>query len=122
MTHAPAAPARNTKGVAENERKISMTEHNTIEVRKEYAQAEKRVEEKIGFFRHLIIYVVTNALLIAFNMIISSDFFWFLLPLGLWGIGILAHFVIVFVFSGERLERWRKREIGKEIDKLKGED
>ncbi|MFC1926840.1 2TM domain-containing protein, partial [Chloroflexota bacterium] len=63
-----------------------------------------------------------NALLIAFNMIISSDFLWFLLPLGIWGIAVLAHFVIVFILGGERLERWRRREIEKEIEKLKGEE
>jgi len=99
-----------------------MIEHETPETGKVYERAERRVAEKISFFKHLTVYVVVNALLIAFNMIISSDFLWFLLPLGIWGIAVLAHFVIVFILGGERQERWRRREIEKEVKKLKGED
>ncbi len=84
-----------------------------------YVQAaEKRVAEKIGFYRHLLIYVVVNALLVAFNYIISPSFLWFLFPLGIWTIAVFAHFVNTFVFGGVKLDRWRKKEIEKELARL----
>lgn len=81
--------------------------------------AKKLVAERIGFFRHVAIYIVANILLFVFNIIVSPDFRWFVFPLGGWGIGLLAHFVNVFVISGERLERWRRKEIEREIEKLR---
>ena len=81
-------------------------------------RAEKTIEEKVGFFRHLTVYIVVNCLLVAVNMIVSREFYWFLIPLAGWTIILIAHFVIVFAFRGERFERWRTREIEKEVQKL----
>ena len=71
---------------------------------------------------HLTVYVLVNILLLAVNIVVSSDFLWFLLVLGLWGIVLLSHFAIVFVFRGEWFERWREREIQREMEKLKRRD
>ena len=83
-----------------------------------YQLARKRVEEKKGFFVHLSIYILVNILLVmiwAFGN--GGGFPWFIFPLGGWGIGLLFHFLGVFVFS--RSTEWEKREIEKEAEKLR---
>ncbi len=99
-----------------------MVENESQEVRQVYERAERIVAEKIGFLRHLIIYVVVNAVLFAINMLTSSGFLWFLIPLSGWGIVLLAHFLSVFTFRGDRFERWRKRQIEREMEKLREKD
>jgi hypothetical protein len=64
-----------------------------------YEQAKKRVEEKRGFFSHLAAYVVVNIILFLVWFYTSRDFPWFIFPLGGWGIGLLFHFLGVFVFD-----------------------
>ncbi len=99
-----------------------MDDNQYQEVRQAYDRAERIVAEKIGFLRHLMIYVLVNVLLLAINLVTSSGFLWFLLPLGGWGIVLLAHFVNVFIFRGGRFERWRRREIEREMAKQRRGD
>ena len=97
-----------------------MPDDEPREMKQIYDRAEKLVAEKIGFLRHLMIYIVVNICLFAVNMLTSSEFYWFLLPLAGWGIVLLAHMLNVFVFRGEKFERWRRKEINKWIERLKG--
>jgi hypothetical protein len=99
-----------------------MDDNESQEVRQAYERAERIVAEKIGFLRHLTIYVVVNAVLFAINMLTSSGFLWFLIPLGGWGIVLLAHFLSVFTFRGGRFERWRRRQIEREMERLRRKD
>jgi hypothetical protein len=99
-----------------------MEDNQYQETKQAYERAERIVAEKIGFLRHLMIYVLVNILLFAINMVTSSDFLWFLFPLGGWGVVLLAHFLSVFVFRGERFERWRRSEIEREMTKLRKKD
>ncbi|MFC1906622.1 2TM domain-containing protein [Chloroflexota bacterium] len=83
-----------------------------------YHQARKRVEEKKGFFIHLAVYIVINILLVLIWAFPSGGGEpWFLWPLGGWGIGLLFHFLGVFVFS--KRTDWEKREVEKEAEKLR---
>jgi hypothetical protein len=83
-----------------------------------YHQARKRVEEKKGFFIHLSVYIVVNILLVLIWAFPSGGGEpWFLWPLGGWGIGLLFHFLGVFVFSKQTV--WEKREVEKEAEKLR---
>jgi len=82
-----------------------------------YREARKRVEEKKGFYTHLTVYIGVNILLIIIWAVTGAGFPWFVFPLGGWGIGILFHFLGVFVFS--RQTGWEKREIEKEVERLK---
>ena len=88
-----------------------------------YEEAKKRVEEKKGFFIHLAVYVCVNIFLVIIWAVTSiHDPFrypWFLWPLGGWGIGLLMHFLGVFVFSSKT--DWERRELDKEIARLKKE-
>ncbi len=84
-----------------------------------YQRARKRVEEKKGFFVHLTVYVVVNCVLILiWAFAADGGFPWFLFPLCGWGIGIIFHFLGVFVFARET--SWERREIEKEAERLRG--
>ena len=85
-----------------------------------YKKAKKRVEEKKGFYSHLIVYIIVNAALILIWAFLAGDGYpWFLWPLGGWGIGLLFHGLGVFFFNRET--RWEKREIEKEAERLRKE-
>lgn len=82
-------------------------------------RAEKRVDEKLAFFRHFVIYLLVNGALFVFNLLVSPQYLWFLFVVGGWGIGIVAHFVSVFVLGAGAIERWRRKEIEKETERLR---
>ena len=82
-----------------------------------YSLARKRVEEKKGFRVHLTVYICVNILLVIIWWATGAGFPWFVFPLGGWGIGILFHFLGVYVFSRQS-DRDRK-EIEKEAEKLR---
>jgi len=65
-----------------------------------YDKARKRVEEKKGFFIHLAVYICVNiGLVLIWAFAAGGGYPWFFWPLGGWGIGLLFHFLEVFVFS-----------------------
>jgi len=67
-----------------------------------YEEARKRVEAKQGFFIHLTVYIVINIMLVLiWAFLAGRGFPWFVFPLGGWGIGLLCHFLLVFVFGGK---------------------
>ncbi len=82
---------------------------------KKYEQAKKRVEAKIGFYIHLAVYVLVNGLLVAINLMRSSEVMWFIWPLSGWGIGLLFHGLSVFIFSG--FKNIKEELIQKELNK-----
>ncbi|TET41886.1 MAG: 2TM domain-containing protein [Dehalococcoidia bacterium] len=82
-----------------------------------YRKAREKVEEKKGFYVHFIVYILVNILLIIIWAATGAGFPWFIFPLGGWGIGVLFHFLGVFVFS--RQTSWERREIEKEVERLK---
>jgi len=82
-----------------------------------YEQARKRVEEKKDFYIHFAVYILVNIMLVIIWAVTGAGFPWFVFPLGGWGIGVLFHFLGVFVFS--RQGAWERREIEKEVERLK---
>ncbi len=76
------------------------------------ALARKRAQDKIGFYIHFTVYVAVNALFIVIWWFSGISFPWFLFPLGFWGIGIVAHFMGVFVGTG-MTDRMTQREYEK---------
>lgn len=90
-----------------------------MEVVNPYEKAKKRVEEKLGFYTHLAIYLLVNAILVVVNLTQSPHDRWFYWPLLGWGIGLFFHGMGVFVW-GEG-SSMKDRMIRKELDRLKGE-
>ena len=62
--------------------------------------AEKRAAAKYGFYIHLTVYILVNALLVTINLSTPHNSYWFVWPLTGWGIGILFHALGVFVLAG----------------------
>jgi hypothetical protein len=84
-----------------------------------YESARKQAEARLGFYIHLAVYVLVNALLVAINLTTSPDALWFYWPLGGWGIGVVFHALAVFVLSGRPSlkERMVERIVAKERKK-----
>ena len=82
-----------------------------------YQQAKKRVEEKKGFFSHLAVYVVVNVVLVLIWAFTSRGYPWFVWPLGGWGVGLVFHFLSVFLFSKET--GWERNELEKEAERIR---
>jgi hypothetical protein len=82
-----------------------------------YQRARKRVDEKKSFFSHLAVYIVVNAVLILIWAFTSRGYPWFVWPLGGWGIGLVFHFLGVFLFSKET--GWERNEIEKDAARIR---
>ena len=81
-------------------------------------RAEKRVENKIKFYRNFTAYVIVNTMLFIVNWYFTPEFWWVAFPLFFWGIGILKNFLIAFVFDNFYSESYRERKIQEEMQKL----
>jgi hypothetical protein len=84
-----------------------------------YEKAKKRVDEKLGFYTHLAVFVLVNAVIIIINLTQSPGELWFYWPLLGWGIGVFFHGMGVYVW-GEG-STMRDSMIKKEMDRFKGE-
>jgi phosphotransferase system glucose/maltose/N-acetylglucosamine-specific IIC component len=85
-----------------------------------YEEAKKRVEDKKGFYTHLIVYVLVNIfLVIIWAVTTPGGYPWFIWPIIGWGVGLVFHFFATFVFN--RKTGWEERELEKEVQKLKRE-
>ena len=78
-----------------------------------YRRAAWRVEARLAFYRHVMIYVVVNLLLTALNLIRNPDHLWFQWVIFGWGIGLLAHGLHVYSYRwfGSRREQMIQREL-----------
>lgn len=78
---------------------------------KVYLRARKHAEDKAGFFVHLMIYIAVNTFLVLVwyttSGLGSYPWFWFITA-G-WGIGVVGHFIAVFLGEGF-VERSARRE------------
>jgi uncharacterized membrane protein YczE len=78
-----------------------------------YRRAAWRVEARLAFYRHVMIYVVVNLLLAALNLIRNPNHLWFQWVIFGWGIGLLAHGLNVYSYRwlGSRREQMIQREL-----------
>lgn len=83
-----------------------------------YRRAEKRADEKIGFYKHLYSFIGANLVLFVLNAITSWGEWWFYWITLFWGIGLVIHFLKTFVLIG-KLEDNRDEMIRKEMEKMK---
>ncbi|RAP52498.1 MAG: hypothetical protein BZ138_03020 [Methanosphaera sp. rholeuAM270] len=84
-----------------------------------YNKAEKRVDQKIKFYRHLFSYVGVNFILLIVNYIYTPYEWWVLGVAFFWGIGLLFHFLRVFVIYDKFDELYRDNMIVKEMEKMR---
>ena len=75
--------------------------------------AQKRVLAKLGFYNHLIVYLIVIGALAAINLLTNREHLWFLWPALGWGVAILFHLFGVFVFGQDA--RLYKRMLEREL-------
>ncbi|MFD0991484.1 2TM domain-containing protein [Mariniflexile jejuense] len=90
-------------------------ENNYLE-RDRYQRAAKRVKQITGFYRHALVYVVVNIMIIVINVQNlpegESYFQWHnFITLIAWGIGLLAHGLSVFTPRFILGKDWEERKI-----------
>ena len=83
-----------------------------------YEKAERRADAKIGFYRHLYSFIAVNVAFIVMGLIFQWGTWWFYIA-GLWAIGLIFHFLKVFVFSEKIDSIDRDQMIKKEMEKMK---
>jgi hypothetical protein len=93
-----------------------------MENQESYKRAKKKVEAKIGFYIHLVVFVGVNLLLVVVNMAASPQYFWFKWPLLGWSIGLFFHGISVFAFSGRKFKSMKDRMIEEEMKKESREE
>lgn len=75
-----------------------------------YAAALQRAETLQAYYTHLLVFAVINAGLFFLNLLTRGDdgSWWFIWPLGVWGIAVAIHTLVVFggVFSQD----WKQRK------------
>ena len=76
-------------------------------------QARQRAGKKLGFYIHLTVYVLVNALLLAINLLTTPENLWFLWSLCGWGVGIACHGLSVFK-GPSVMQRMTERELENE--------
>jgi hypothetical protein len=78
-----------------------------------YRRAAARVEARLAFYRHAMIYAVANALLAAVNLLKNPEHLWFPWVIFGWGIGLFAHGLNVYAYRwmGSRREQMIQREL-----------
>ena len=84
-----------------------------------YSRAEKRVDEKMGFYRHLYRFIAVNIILIIINVLFSRGEWWFYWVTLFWGIGLVSHYLKTFVFFEKFDEKYRDQMIEKEMEKMR---
>jgi hypothetical protein len=82
-------------------------------------RARQVARRKMDFLRHAIIYLVVMAVLAVINNVTGGGYQWWLWPALGWGIGVVAHFLSAFLYSGGSLE---KRLVQKELEKIDDEE
>lgn len=88
-----------------------------------YKRAERRVRAKLGFYSHLASYVLVNGLLIVIYLLTGPiagnyNYPWFVWPMFGWGIGLMFHFLGVFIFSNNNSEETRRQLIEEEMRRM----
>ena len=77
---------------------------------KKLHQAEAKVDAMIGFYVHLVAFVVFIGIMVALN-VRSGGGWWVQWPALGWGFGVLAHALAVFGRMPRAVARWRLRKI-----------
>lgn len=82
-----------------------------------YAQAEARVNRKLGFMIHAAVYVLVNLGLYVLAQ--QRDAHWNIWPLMGWGVGLFFHAMGTWLSLSRN--GWRQRMVNAEAAKLRGQ-
>jgi hypothetical protein len=88
-----------------------------------YKRATQRVKAKVGFFWHFSIYLVIHAFLITLFFLTGPlpglyNYPWFVWSMAGWGIGLLFHYLGVFVCGKSNQSTLQQQMIEEEMRKM----
>jgi len=83
------------------------------------ARARRRVDSKLGFFTHALVYLLVNAGLYVLNLANGGER-WHQFPLLGWGLGLAIHGLVVFLSLGT--EGWKQQMLQRELQHLRQRD
>lgn len=83
---------------------MTLSEHEKTRAAAAYVDAQ------LGFYIHLVVYVLVIAMLVAINYRAGGEW-WAQWPAFGWGIGIVGHAIGVFGRSPSIMADWRRRRI-----------
>lgn len=72
-------------------------------------ELQERAEANVGFYRHLLVYVLVNTGIMAFDYFDNNKIDWAFFPLFGWGIGLLSHYVQISSFRLFSVEKEKER-------------
>lgn len=72
-------------------------------------ELQERAEANVGFYRHLMVYVLVNLGLLGLDYMDNGSINWALFPLLGWGIGLLSHYVQIQSFGFFSVEKEKER-------------
>lgn len=89
-----------------------------------YQQAKKQVSRLRGFYGHLFSYVAVNLLIVVYNYVQlkpGESYFQFknFFTATFWGIGLLAHALVVFLPNLSFFKNWEEKKIKELMNKNK---
>ncbi|MCB1194989.1 2TM domain-containing protein [bacterium] len=68
----------------------------------------EKYHRRTAFYVHLIIYVLSNLVLLFINLHFTPAHCWALYPICGWGVGLFYHFFFVYVFKGWTIKHWKQ--------------
>ena len=74
------------------------------------ARARRRLKAEKGFYVHLTVYAAVIGFLTLLNITIGRPY-WFFWPAFGWGLGLLAHALVVFLGASREWEQRRLKEL-----------
>lgn len=89
-----------------------------------YQQAKRQVERLRGFYGHLFSYLAVNAMIVVYNynhLTPGESYFQFknFFTATFWGIGLVAHALVIILPNIGFVRDWEERKIRKLMEKKK---
>ena len=93
-----------------------MHSQDTLDPTRLEARARRRVGRKMGFYVHVLVFVLVNLGLFAINAA-SGEPRWAHFPLAGWGLGLAIHGIVTVI--GLKGEGMRRRMLQREVEHLR---
>ncbi|WP_220100168.1 2TM domain-containing protein [Alteromonas antoniana] len=88
---------------------------STTTITAEEAEALERVRDLKAFYTHLMVFVVSTALMFVVNLMVSPWYLWAVWALVGWGFGIMVHGIAVFETFSIFGPKWEKKQVEKRL-------
>ena len=82
------------------------------------AKAARQVEAITGFYIHFVVFMLVIASLFVVNWVATPDLWWVQWPFLGWGIGVVAHGLVVFGSMPNFITNWQLRKMKQLKDRM----